>query len=349
MNKKKILLITLIIILLLIVVYITGFFIFHKGENNKDNYKLIYYDDYEPGSKNEITITNTKVIISTTSLCTAKECPSNNKKDKTYKYSKENMTKLLTFIKNNFKNVGKKTITLEQKDLSDYQNEVIRGLLTSEYFFEIAVEEYEYKLDYDENKNLGYLVYFKKDKSILVKKLKLNNNFNIIKVDTYSLNFSKKNLEILNTYIKKEAKNQKSNYINKSVLKKYETKLIKSIIENNESYLKNIEKDPKVTYVISYDGIDCDTPTLYLYSDNTYEFFDTGSVDYKPIVPKTGSYNYDISKIISSSNNYPADKVGPYIIIDYDGNGYQVYSSSLELQEFLNSLNLKLEACLKYQ
>ena len=306
-------------------------------------YTLTYYDDYIPGSKSDIQIYNDKVEITTTKFCSAVNC---NPKTETeiFKYSKENIEKLITFINNNFSN----KIKINANELTKRQEEVITGLLLGEYFFETNIEEYKYKIEYSKNDNLSYDIYFKEDNSILVKKLKINNDYDIVKIDTYSLNFSKESIKVLTDYIEKEIKNnnKNSNIIYKySTLKKDEINIFNSIVENDESYLKNIENEPKLSYTISYNGINCPTPILYLYSDNSYEYYYTFATDDQKLIPKTGTYNYDITKIIKNIDKYKENNFGPYTINDANGNNHTTYNTNTELKELLNSLNLTLEKC----
>ena len=130
-----------------------------------------------------------------------------------------------------------------------YQKDVIYSLEGGESNFEINVEEYKYKIEYHENDNLDYFIYFKNDNSILVKKV-LNN-----KITTYKVNFSEENMNRLNNYIEKMIEPEpdfpiiwrysKKCNISDELFKRYgvseeETYIINSIIENNESILDNL-------------------------------------------------------------------------------------------------------------
>lgn len=311
------------------------------------SYELTYYDEGIPGSKYEISVQDNGVDIKKISFCSAVNC--NPKTEKTiFNYSKDNIEKLKIFINNNFSN--NYYIELNDNELTDRQKEVIQGLLLGEYFFETNVEEYKYKIEYSKNDSLIYDIYFKNDNSILVKKLIINNDYDITKIDTYSLDFSPKSKEILNDYIEKEVKKENSNVIYKySTLKKNEINIFNSIVANDESYLNNIEDEAKLSYTISYNGINCLTPTLYLYSDNTYEYYYTFDTGNEKLIPKTGTYNYDITKIINSIDKYEENSFGSYLIKEENGNNYTTYNTNIELQELLASLDITLEKCLVNQ
>lgn len=349
-NKKNLLLIIAIVVVSFIGIGAILSTIFNlKTSQLSTNvfYNITYYDELIPGSKYEISVQDNGVEITKTSFCSAVNCSPKTEKEK-FNYSKENVEKLKAFINNNFSN--NYYIELNDSELTDKQKEVIQGLLLGEYFFETNVEEYKYKIEYSKKDTLTYDVYFKNDNSILVKKLKINSDYDIVNVDTYSLNFSQKNKDILSDYIEKEATKSNSSVIYKySTLQKDEINIFNSIVENDESYLNNIETEAKLSYTISYSGINCPTPTLYLYSDNTYEYYYAFTTDDEKIIPKTGTYNYDITKIINNIEKYEENSFGPYSIKEENGKNYVTYNTNTELKELLSSLDITLEKCLEQQ
>ena len=310
-------------------------------------YEIIYYDESIPGSKYDISVQkNNKVEITTTHFCSAIDCEPTTEKE-IFNYSKDNLEKLKIFINNNFSN---NYVEVHDNKLTDRQKKVIHALLQGEYFFEKNVEEYKYKIEYSKNDSLSYDIYFKNDNSILVKKLKINSDYDIVSVDTYALNFSQKNKAKLNDYIEKEVKKENKNVIYKySTLQKDEINIFNSIVKNNESYLNNIENEVKLAYTISYSGMNCPTPTLYLYNDNTYKYYYTFSTDNEKLISKTGTYNYDIKKIINNIDKYEENNFGTYSIKEENGKNYTTYNTNTELQELLTSLDITLEKCLKSQ
>lgn len=240
-NKKSNFLIIAIVIVSFIGIEIILLTIFNL------KYEIIYYDELSPGSRYDISVQeNNKVKITTTRSCSAIAGKPTTEK---FDYSKDNLEKLKLFINNNFSH---KYVKVYDHELTDRQKEVIQGLLLGEHFFEANVEEYKYKIEYDKNDSLTYDIYFKNDNSILVKKLKNNSDYDIVSIDTYSLNFSQKNKTILNDYIEKEVKKENKNIIYKhSTLQKDEINIFNSIVENNESYLNNIENEAKLAYTVS--------------------------------------------------------------------------------------------------
>lgn len=347
-KKKPLLIITIVIVSFIgIGIILSTCFKFKIPTSFAILYEIIYYDESIPGSKYDISVQkNNKIEITTTHFCSAIDCEPTTEKE-IFNYSKDNLEKLKIFINNNFSN---NYVEVHESKLTDRQKEVIHALLQGEYFFEKNVEEYKYKIEYSKNDSLSYDIYFKNDNSILVKKLKINSDYDIVSVDTYALNFSQKNKAKLNDYIEKEVKKENKNVIYKySTLQKDEINIFNSIVKNNESYLNNIENEVKLAYTISYSGMNCPTPTLYLYNDNTYKYYYTFSTDNEKLIPKTGTYNYDIKKIINNIDKYEENNFGTYSIKEENGKNYTTYNTNTELQELSTSLGITLEKCLKSQ
>ena len=347
-KKKLLLIITIVIVSFIgIGIILSTCFKFKIPTSFAILYEIIYYDESIPGSKYDISVQkNNKIEITTTHFCSAIDCEPTTEKE-IFNYSKDNLEKLKIFINNNFSN---NYVEVHESKLTDRQKEVIHALLQGEYFFEKNVEEYKYKIEYSKNDSLSYDIYFKNDNSILVKKLKINSDYDIVSVDTYALNFSQKNKAKLNDYIEKEVKKENKNVIYKySTLQKDEINIFNSIVKNNESYLNNIENEVKLAYTISYSGMNCPTPTLYLYNDNTYKYYYTFSTDNEKLISKTGTYNYDIKKIINNIDKYEENNFGTYSIKEENGKNYTTYNTNTELQELLTSLGITLEKCLKSQ
>ena len=127
--------------------------------------------------------------------------------------------------------------------------------------------------------------------------------------------------------------------------------VIVNIILISKIFIEVSDKDKdnnkrKLIYTITYNGIDCPTPILYLYSDKTYEYYYTFTTDNKKLTPKTGTYNYDMKNLIENINNYESDYAGPYYVKDENDTKYTTYSSNKELQELLKSIDVKLTTCL---
>jgi len=351
MKKKNVLVIAGIVILAILVVGFSACYIKEKKEraDNRIIYNFVYYDDATPGSKREVTIKENKVEVITTNFCSAKDCKESEPKKEEDTYSRENMKKLQSFLDENFSFKEEEVLEIHENDLGGQKKEILTGVLYGEYFFEVAVEDYKYKLDYSKNENLDYVVYFKEDNSILVKRLKINDDYDITDVKTYPIIFSKNGMNALYDYIEKEARGIEDGVINKnSTLRKDEELIIKSITENDEEHLKDIDSKPSVLYVITYQGVNCLTPTLYLYSDNTYEYYYTFSTDGKKLTPKMGTYDFDIKEVLKSSPSEES-KIGYYTIKDNNNKTYKVSALDQKMNELLGSINVSLSKCLEQE
>lgn len=261
MKNNKTLKIIIIALLFLIILTIVGVIYFTKMKviNDEKNiiYEIYFSDGGIPGTSQDIKIYKDKVKIDITYGCSYVDCKSRTEKI-TKNFSKENIDKLKNFIETNFseKLNGNKVVIKDGarsngvEQLNLYQEDVIYSLEGGESNFEINVEEYKYKIEYHENDNLDYFIYFKDDNSILVKKV-LND-----KITTYKVNFSEENMNRLNNYIEKMIEPEPDFPIIWRYSKKYENSddwfwkrygvseeemyIINSIIENNESILDNL-------------------------------------------------------------------------------------------------------------
>ena len=106
------------------------------------------------------------------------------------------------------------------------------------------------------------------------------------------------------------------------------------------------EKKSDLILEIQSNRVNCPTPLLKLYSDNTYEYYYTYNEDDKGLLPKSGTYNYDASLILKSVGKYPELDSGPYVLTDSSGVKYAIYDNNIELHELLAEINLLLDKCL---
>lgn len=235
---KKTIKYILIIIFLIAIVTSATLYILNKKKLNNTIYELTYYDESIPGSKYEYIIDKDKIEMTKTDYCSATDCESITSQKENLNYSKENIRKLQEFLAKNFN--SSKIEVNATNELTEYQEGVLTGLTLSEKYFEIAIEEYKYKLIYGKDDNTEYITYFKQNNKILVKKIVVNDEYDIEKIDTYQLKFKNKNIRLLYDYIEKQTNEKNKTTIYKNNTKDNEEKnIIASIINNNESYLKS--------------------------------------------------------------------------------------------------------------
>ena len=315
--------------------------------NNNNIYKITYQDDNIYNTLYDITVYSDRVKVFEKNDCSSVICDEETKEN-IDKYSSENMDKLKNFLNNNFSFDEKNSIELKKESLSEYQERVINGLTMSQYFFELAIEEYKYKIEYYQNDSTSYDIYLKDNNSIIVKKCYIN-DYDITKIDTYSLNFSKNSIDKIYEYAEqeKEKDDRYENIIYKyATLRKDEKNIFNSIVYNDEKYIIN-DTEPQLNYTITYSGINCGTPILRLYDDNTYEYYYTYTSSDKALTPKTGTYKDNIKEIINDDKH---DKYSYYSIKDEKNNKeYSISENNTKLHSFLNSIDVKLDMCLKQE
>lgn len=98
-------------------------------------------------------------------------------------------------------------------------------------------------------------------------------------------------------------------------------------------------------FTISYISQDCSSPYLYVYNDNTYEFYDSISKE-KPPVPRAGKFDYDIIKIVENIMDSGVNEERLYNV-RYKEKEYIVSASNKELSEFLQLIDVNMETCIK--
>jgi len=306
-------------------------------------YKIIYNDDYIPGSEYSISIFDDRFEVDVTNFCSALDCESTKEKTKIFEYSKENMDKLIEFVSNDLNLDTNEEHEIYLSELNNYERDVLECLTLNEYLFEVAVEKYKYTFSYGANDEEEYHFYFKEDDSILVKKLKIK-DYDIVGIVSYEIEFSKKNMKKLFNYARELTKlNNGESFYKSGTLYKNEKNIYLSLIANDESYLSLKEVD--LLYEITYNGVNCHTPYVRLYSDNTYEYFYTFTVGNKAPTPREDSYNYDIENIINSIDLYEKNDRGPFTIKKSNGKSYITYDTNVYLNEFLTTYNLNLQTC----
>lgn len=318
-----------------------------ENENEKKEevlYRFVYNDDYIPGSEYDISIYEDRFEVDRTRFCSALDCESSKDKTKVFKFSKDNMKKLIDFVSDDL--VLEKGVKNEiyLSELNGYQNNVLESLVLDEYLFEVVVEKYKYTFSYGASDEEEYHFYFKEDDSILVKLLKINDEYDIVGIDTYSIEFNKNNMKKLFAFANDlKEKNNGESFHKSGSLYKNEKNIYLSLIKNDESYL-NLD-NVNLLYELSYNGINCYTPYLRLYSDNTYEYYYTFTVGNKAPTPIEGIYDYDIESIINSVDLYEENERGPFTIKKYDGKSYKTYDTNVYLSEFLTTHQINLQTC----
>lgn len=138
--KKNIILI-IILIMLLILTIIGSLYILKRTKLLNNRYELVYYDNYEPGSKYEITVNEDNINIKRTKFCSFVDCKQNEPETKKMNYSKDSIIKLKIFINEQFEINGNGKIDLSNTKLTQYQIDVLESLNNGENVFKKVLKE----------------------------------------------------------------------------------------------------------------------------------------------------------------------------------------------------------------
>lgn len=139
-------------------------------------------------------------------------------------------------------------------------------------------------------------------------------------------------------YIIKYNEEEKAIY-NEATIKEIKEMLVK--IDGDDIDSSNKE----LLFIVNSNNQKCPSPTLYVYSDNTYELYNTYSRNGKKIEPKTGEYNYNTNLILQNIGEFE-DNGTKYIIEDSNNikHGFNTYAY---LEDFLNETNIKIDTCIE--
>ena len=124
--------------------------------------------------------------------------------------------------------------------------------------------------------------------------------------------------------------------------------IILGLIGVNHKFSKSMLDKEKIinNFEIQSARINCKTIKLKVYEDKTYKVIHGYEEDNKEVI-STGSFNYDVTKIMKNNHKYKNDH-GPYYLISEDGIEYEVYDNNEYLIEFLDEIDIDLDTCLEF-
>ena len=120
----------------------------------------------------------------------------------------------------------------------------------------------------------------------------------------------------------------------------------KKIINNTKTHFDNDDKN--LVFKLESRMLKCLSPTLYVYDNNTYEYYYTYTSSGKKLIPKKGTYNYDINLILNNITELKEDEIGSYYLIDSNNNGYSLAYNE-QLDNFLNLIDINMHRCIEEQ
>lgn len=338
-------------ILLVVILFIGLFFFLNKEKEEEDSvpkdYKLTFYDDFTPGGKYDIELDKEENIQFTeTRFCSAVDCPQSAPKEVSINLTGENKKYAVNFIKSFFVGTEKTEIEIYQQDLTEIQLATLTLLLENrDDLFSLVSEPYEHMISYD-NGNKSFFVYQNKD-NVKVKRINYSEEYDAKDVTTYDITFKETNQKIIVDYLEETFKDSKENYLflDSTTISSKVQFILNSLSYNDESYL---EKMDKFMFEISNTNLKCPTVYLYVYNDNTYEFYHTFR-DGKPVDRKVGTYTKDAASILKNIGTYEKEGDITYSLKDYNGKRYIVSNKNKELEEFLKDIPENLESCAIYE
>lgn len=266
-----------------------------------------------------------------------KECniePCDKVKINEYKidFMREDMNRLYDYLDNLIYN--NREITIKYEDLDTESFPIFNSIINNNS----ELLDYNHKIEYIDNQ-VSYNIYIDNDYNIKV----LTSCNDISCKKNYQVIFNEENKKYIKEYLEKNIFNTTNNIsINSNNTNKETLNILNSIIMNSEEDLNNITTN-NISYKIKYFGVNCETSLLELYNDNTYKYiygYDEKNNEY---LSKTGTYNFDIDKILV--DNIDIIKSEYYQIISKDNIKYLISTNNIEINRLLNTLNINLKTC----
>lgn len=123
---------------------------------------------------------------------------------------------------------------------------------------------------------------------------------------------------------------------------------IDTTILPTEEVKKDLEEakkgNKKLLFTIAYSTEKCPSPYLYVYNDNTYEYYDTLDKENLPEA-KVGTIDYDLVKLGESLKEYTNEGPSAYSV-RYNDLIYVTSTLNEEMKAFLESIDVVLEKCI---
>ena len=112
------------------------------------------------------------------------------------------------------------------------------------------------------------------------------------------------------------------------------------LTKNNQ--VKEKEKSDALAFIITDVSKNCLSNGIHVYYNDKYEVYKAYYLNGQKMVPiRTGTYNYDINKIIDNIDNYTKDEERylNYNIKINDENHIVAMKGNKEIREFMDSIN----------
>ena len=383
-RTKQIITITGLVLLIIFVLTVLGLMLF-KWKRNPLNpetiytkeYKLIYQDDND----DIFTIYKTKekkvfVDSNTQPICTTIPCNRINIRIE-LAFSNEHMKIVNDFIDSFFKNKSYKEKTLSKAEIPSESFNILYSIIHND---ESYIEKRMYSLKSDKYlittdlkwqtmqndggsyRSIIYEIDLKNDE--ITKKEEIyhanlggtpeisTNLYYSKRIDSY---LHEETTSLIGKILETTDNNSENNYHyytiesdseNKEIYNLNTINEIKEILNQYDKFdIFNIHKR-QLLFTVQSTYIKCQTPIIYVYNDNTYEYFYTHSTNGKDLIPKRGIYDSNPNLILNNLTQCEVDSPGMYLLKD----GQEHYLTNCQpLEDFLKSINLEMHRCTEEQ
>lgn len=353
--KKNVIIVLIFTVFIVITSIIFIYLISGKHKTKpiiNNEFLIIYNDGTIPGTTYEIYIDKEfNIEIKETRHCSAVDCYERGPKVYNISYSNKNKESLKKYIENLFSTEDDNVLEIDSyytKDgyeLSEYQVLVLESIIADdEDMFAIEVEPYKYRVDY-EHYLYSCSIYLKENDDIKV--IEYDDDLKINK--SFFLDFKYENMLKVKNFINDQFINTNKNYMNINILNDDELRIMESIVYNNEYYMDNYDdtESNELVFEVHSNRLNCPTVSLEIYSNNTYKY-KYGIKFNGDVLVNTGTYTYDIQKILNNIDNYEDNNRGVYLLETKSGQTHILYDNNVELKEFLNEINIVLDKCMEY-
>lgn len=348
MTKKRNLSIALIVLALIVLLLniISNVITYYTIKQDETNYiyKITYEEDYEPGASTSYYLyTDGNIKVQRTTFCSALNCSSTTSELEDINFDKE--TKKITYHYLLSLTKGQKDTEIKHSEIyNDDKKTSIFNYINNEDsdLIKLEIDDYQYKLELSKDNN--YHMIYLKDDTITVANLYYK-NYDREKVQIHKLKFNETNTKLIKEFILKQYEKEETyKNIYYSSFEHKDKIILDAITSNKETLLSNIENEKTLLYKLGFVGLNCLTPSLHIYDDLTYEFYNTYTTDGTNPTPKTGTYNYDLNKLIAASVDENILDNGLAFTLTAKDKTYYYEVTNPTLNEFLNTTELTVSS-----
>ena len=348
MTKKRNLSIALIVLALIVLLLniISNVITYYTLKQDETNYiyKITYEEDYEPGASTSYYLyTDGNIKVQRTTFCSALNCSATTSELEDINFDKE--TKKITYHYLLSLTKGQKDTEIKHSEIyNDDKKTSIFNYINNEDsdLIKLEIDDYQYKLELSKDNN--YHMIYLKDDTITVANLYYK-NYDREKVQIHKLKFNETNNKLIKEFILKQYEKEETyKNIYYSSFEHKDKIILDAIISNKETLLSNFENEKTLLYKLGFVGLNCLTPSLHIYDDLTYEFYNTYTTDGTNPTPKTGTYNYDLNKLIAASVDENILDNGLAFTLTAKDKTYYYEVTNPTLNEFLNTTELTVSS-----